>query len=304
MSKQPLYKKIIKSQALRFKVLALLDFVPDKIMVRLQYFIYFGRFLKLKEPVRFSEKLQWYKINYRDPIMTQCVDKVEVREFVKDCGLEHILTKQYAVYNTVSDVNFDMLPPSFVAKYNNGAQRNLIVPDKTQINSPLFNNKINEWLENPTTKPAGREWAYNNVKGKVLVEEYLKTNNADGLIDYKFFCFNGEPRFLYVIKDRFKSTPLKLGIYDMNFNKLIATRADIIPLDIDLEKPKGFDEMIEIAKVLSKSFPHVRVDLYNIDGRIVFGELTFYDACGYMKYNPDSFDFTVGEMFELPSRLY
>lgn len=298
----PMYKKLLKSQSLRLKVLDFFEFLPDESMIRLQYAIRFNRRLNLKKPVRFSEKLQWYKINYRTPLMTKCVDKVAVRDFVKERGLSKILTKKYAVYNKYEDIDFDLLPDSFVAKYNNGAQRNLIIKDKLSINKDKFNSLLGSWLANPLGT-LGREWAYYGVTGKILVEEYIEPDKSGDLIDYKFFCFNGEPKFLYVLENRFSNDGLKHGIYDVDFNKLNVYRSDIKKANNEICKPEGFSKMLEIAKVLSAGFPHVRVDLYNIDGRIIFGELTFYNGSGYLSYTPDSFDYEVGKMFDLPIEI-
>ncbi|WP_174958934.1 ATP-grasp fold amidoligase family protein [Halopseudomonas pelagia] len=268
-------------------------------MIKIQYFMYFGRVADIKQPKRFSEKLQWYKLNYRDPLMTKCVDKVCVRDFVRERGLSDILTTEYAVYHSAEDIEFEALPEKFVAKYNNGAQRNLIVRSKKDIHKADLVNKLTSWMSAPLSK-LGREWSYYDVVGKILVEEYLEPEEDGDLTDYKFFCFNGEPMFLYVLKDRFLNDGLKLGVYDTQFNKLDVYRAGIKKLHQGLAKPKDFERMLDVVRKLAVGFPHVRVDLYNIDGRIVFGELTFYDGSGYISYEPDEFDFKVGSMFKLP----
>lgn len=298
----PAYKKLFKSQDLRIKLLSALDFVPDVFMIRLQYFLYFGRLVNLRHPTRFSEKLQWYKLRYRNSLMTKCVDKVCVREFVRERGLSDILTSEYAVYHKVGDIDFEILPNKFVAKYNNGAQRNLIVKNKNDIEEAVFLERLRTWMETPLSK-MGREWSYYDVVGKVLVEEYLEPEDDGDLTDYKFFCFNGEPAFLYVLKDRFSAEGLKLGVYDIDFNKLDAYRSGIKRLEEDVRKPIGYEKMLEVVRKLARGFPHVRVDLYNINGRIVFGELTFYDGSGYISYDPDEFDFKAGALFQLPAKM-
>jgi len=279
----------------------MLDFVPDALMVRFQYFLYFGRFLNLRNPVRFSEKLQWYKLYYRDPVMTVCVDKVGVRDYLTEKGYSCILTRAYQTLERASDLRFDMLPNKFVVKYNNGAQRNIIVRDKSSIDPDWLKSQIDSWISTPLSR-LGREWSYYNVTGKVFIEEFLEPDSKGDLIDYKFFCFNGEPKFLYVLKDRFSEDGLKLAVYDVEFNKINAYRAGIKRLVQPIDKPKNFEQMLNIAREISKDFPHVRVDLYNIDGRIVFGELTFYDGSGYISYQPDEFDKEIGNMFILPQK--
>jgi len=290
------YKKIIRSQEMRLKILRILEFLPDEQVIKFQYKIATGRKLNLKNPVRFTEKIQWYKLYYRDPLMTKCADKYRVREYVKEKGYEDILIPLYGAYERAEDIDFDKLPDKFVLKVNNGSHTNIFCDDKSKIDKDLIIKTLNNWLKKRTVK-AGREWAYYNIKPMIICEKYLKKDEYNDLMDYKFFCFNGKPFCLYVISDRFVKDGIKLGIYDIDFNKLPYQISDKKGLNYDITKPKNFDRMIEIAEVLSKDFPHVRVDLYNIDGDIYFGELTFYDGSGYKGFIPDEFDFILGEKF-------
>lgn len=295
------YKKIIPSQDIRLKLLSLTDFVPDKTMIKLQYKISTGRTLNLKNPKRFTEKLQWYKLYYRNPLMTQCSDKYGVRQYVSSKGYEDILVPLYGVYNRAEDIDFEKLPDKFVLKTTNSSHTNILCEDKSKLD---INNTIitlNKWLTKKSSK-LGREWSYYNIKPRIICEKYLDKDENNDLVDYKFFCFNGEPFCLYVIVNRFINDGIKLGIYDTNFDKLPYRRSDIKGLNVDVSKPKNFEKMIEIARNLSKDFPQVRVDLYNIDGEIYFGELTFYDGSGYKGYIPDEFDFILGEKFQLPRK--
>ena len=294
------YKKIIPSQKTRLKFLRLFDFVPDKMMIKFQYKISTGRKLNLKKPKRFTEKIQWYKLYYRDALITQCSDKFGVREYIKSKGYEDTLVPLYCVYDNAEQINFEDLPTRFVLKITNGSHTNILCEDKSDLDICETKATLNNWLITCTGK-SGREWGYYNIKPRIICEKYLEKDNNNDLIDYKFFCFNGEPFCLYVIVERFLDDGIKLGIYDTNFNKLPYRRTDIRGLISDVEKPKNFDRMIEIAKALSKDFPHVRVDLYNIDGQIFFGELTFYDGSGYKGYVPDEFDTIMGDRFCLPN---
>lgn len=293
------YKKIVSSQRTRLKILKVLEFLPDSLMVRLQYFVKFGRFLSLKRPRRFTEKLQWYKLFYRDSRMADCADKVLVKSYVSEAGFENILIPTLATYTSSSEFSLDSLPDQFVLKLNVGAQNNLIVKDKNQFSEESIKALVDSWLSAPVGK-LGREWAYYNIKPLVLAESYLPSDSNGDLIDYKFFCFYGEPKFLYVLKDRFSHKGLKLGVFDLDFKQLRRFRSDIEPLIEPVSRPENFEKMIEIARSLSAPFPHVRVDLYNVDGEIYFGELTFYDGSGYFKTDPDFFDFEIGDMFDLP----
>ena len=296
------YKKIIKSQKLRFKILNLLSWVPDKIMIKMQYKIKTGRKLDLKNPKRFTEKLQWYKLYYRDPLMKKCADKYEVRDYVKSKGLENILNELYGVYDKPEEIDFDKLPNKFVLKTTDGSGGNNIIvcEDKQKMNIKKTIKQIKEWQKNNIKKPAGREWCYEGLKSRIICEKVLPRDNRNDLPDYKFFCFNGKVEFLYVMIDYTDNhSNGKMGFYDRNFKKLPFNRNDFKKIDFNIKKPINFEKMINYAEILSKDFPHVRVDFYNINGNIVFGELTFYNTSGYVSFTPDEYDYKIGEKMHL-----
>lgn len=293
------YKKLIPSQKLRIKLLKIADVIPDKPMIKLQYKLATGRRLNLKNPKSFPEKLQWYKLNYRDPLMTQCSDKYSVREYLISKGLSDILVPLYGVYDNAEDIDFDKLPNKFVIKTTNGSKTNILCEDKTQLDIPATKKTLNRWLNDWNGK-MGREWGYYDIKPRIICEKYLNKDENNDLVDYKFFCFKGKPTYLYVIVGRFLKDGAKLGIFNTDFEKVPYKRIDIPELLTTLEKPKNFNKMIDIAKTLSEDFPHVRVDLYNIDGQIFFGELTFYNGSGYKEHIPRELDNIFGNQFELP----
>lgn len=295
------YKKIIPSQELRLKILRLADIIPDKLMVRMQYRIATGRKLDLKNPRRFTEKLQWYKLYYRDPLMTQCADKYSVREYIISKGYEDILVPLYGVYDDSDEINFEELPNKFVLKTTNGSHTNILCEDKDKLNLDETRVTLHKWVKKRSAK-LGREWAYYNIEPKIICEKYLERDENNDLIDYKIFCFGGKAYCLYVIAERFLDTGIRLGIYDMDFKRLPYNRADIEGLTKHIKKPKNFDKMVRIAEDFAKDFAHVRVDFYNVDGKIVFGELTFYDGSGYKGFIPDEFDFKLGEQFNIVRR--
>lgn len=292
------YKKIIKNQELRINILRFTKIIPDKIMIKIQYKIATGRNLNLKRPQRFTEKLQWYKLYYRDNLMTKCADKYAVREYIEKKGYKDILIPILGVYDNANEINFDKLPNKFVMKTTNGSHTNLFCENKSKLNKEHAKDKLNKWLNRDTISP-GREWAYHGIKPKIICEEYLEKDNNNDLIDYKFFCFNGKVYCLYVIIERFLKSGIKLGIYDRDFKKLNCRREDISPIEKEIYKPKNYEKMLRIAEDLAKDFPHVRVDLYNIDGKILFGELTFYDGSGYKGFIPDKFDYELGKQFKI-----
>ena len=293
------YKRFIKNKNTRILILKILDFIPDILMIKIQYIISTNRILNLKNPVRFTEKIQWYKLYYRNNLLTKCSDKFNVRDFVSKKGLSEILIPLYGVFNDYNDINFEDFPETFVLKTTNGSHTNLICTNKSDLNFDFVKKEVNSWLSSWSSK-MGREWGYYNIKPKLICEKLLEKDDNNDLIDYKFFCFNGVPYCIYAIVDRFTGKGLKLGIFDTDFELLPYNRSDINGLKEKISKPENFDRMLEISKILSSDFPFVRVDLYNVKGVIYFGELTFYDGSGYKGFTPDKFDFILGNQFNLP----
>lgn len=300
------YKKLLKNRNTRLKLLRLFDWVPDKMMLKLQYYIKMGRRLNLDNPKRFSEKLQWYKLYYKDDTMAICADKYDVRGFVRERGYENILIDCLGVYDSVDSLQFESFPNEFVLKdtLGSGGDSVIIVNKKLGFNEIAIKQKCQEWLDNGLVKvDPGREWVYCQQKHRIIVEKKLeKDRSCNDLLDYKFFCFNGKCRFIYVIGERTLGNGAGLAVLTNDFEKLDVLRTDERKLNMNIVKPENYEEMLRIAESLSMGFPEVRVDLYNTNGKIYFGEMTFYDGSGYMKYDPDEFDFTAGEFFILPSK--
>ena len=277
----------------------MLSFIPDKMMLKLQYRIKMGRKLNLKNPQRFTEKIQWYKLYYKNPKMIQCVDKYDVREYVKSKELEDILIPCYGVYESVDQIDWESLPNQFVMKDTLGGGGNsvIIVKDKNNTDVEELKRCGAEWTSiRAHVRDAGREWPYYNGKNhRIIIEKYIESDaNKGGLIDYKFFCFNGNPEFLYVMGERVVGKEVKVAILNSDYSETEVQRVGDTQYK-DYTKPYNYNEMKSIVEILSEEFPHVRVDMYNIEGRIYFGELTFFNASGYMKYNPDSADYVFGK---------
>ena len=292
------YKKIIRNKKLRFKILSCLRIIPDKQMLQLQYFIKHGRRLNLRNPKRYTEKIQWYKLYYRNDLMPICVDKNRVREYIAQKGLSDILVYKYGVYDSVEDIDFALLPDKFIMKTTNGSGTNYICKDKKSIDIEELKGMFKTYS---VQYGAGREWAYTGAEKRIVVEELLEDDTqSDGAIcDYKFLCFNGNPEYIVYDVDRF--TEHKRNIYDTNWNNLNIA-SDCPCCEREIAPPENLDKMLEIAKTLCADFPAVRVDLYNIKGKIYFGELTFFPWSGYVQYEPDEFDFIMGEKFVLPNK--
>ena len=255
-----------------------------------------GRVPDLVNPQTFSEKQQWYKLNDRKPLMEKCADKYNVREYIKECGYENLLNEIYGIYDNVEDLPIAELPEKFVIKGTHGSGFNLIVKDKNTVKWKIWKKIMNSWLKQDISW-SGREWVYKNLKHRLVVEKYLE-DESGGLLDYKFFCFNGQPQFMQLEVGRYTSNNTR-NFYDMGWNLLPFGKELNHNPNVIVEKPNGFEEMKEIAKKLSAPFSFVRVDLYQVGGRIYFGELTFYPWSGYVQFEPDEIDFLLGEDFEL-----
>lgn len=236
--------------------------------------------------------------------MLRCTDKYEVRKYIEEKGYGQYLIPLIGVYDRIEEINYAKLPHKFVAKTTDGGggSQVYICKDKSKISKDFLNNLLNNWMSTrKTNKHFAREWAYdNNYPRRIIIEELIG-GEYDDLIDYKFFCFDSEVKYIYGISDRNLGYNASLGIYDSEFNKLNISRNDERIQEISLPKPLNFSVMKDIAKQLSKDFPHVRVDLYNVEGQIYFGELTFYDGSGYITFDPDSFDEEMGKCFNIKS---
>ena len=297
------YKKLIRKRKTRIRILQILNSIPDEIMVKIQYYLKTGRKLDLSDPKRFTEKLQWYKLFYRDSLMEMCVDKYEVRKYVEKCELKNILNDLYGIYNTPEEIDFDRLPDSFVLKDTLGGGGNsiILVRDKKSLDKKKIIKQMWKWVNEPTNKKhPGREWVYEGKKHRIIIEKYIDSNVWEGgLVDYKFFCFNGKAEYLYVISDREVMGKVELGIYDAAYRKQSVQRKDEKPLMRNIKKPRNYNELKNVAEILAQPFPEARIDLYDTDGKIIFGEITFFDGSGYVVFEPDDFDYLLGEKFDL-----
>lgn len=294
------YKKIFKSAKLRRFILNSLRIIPNSLMLKIQYKIKLKRKLNIKSPERFTEKIQWYKLNYKNPIMHKCVDKYEVRKYVESLGLERILVKLYKKYDSVEEIDWDDLPNQFVLKttHGGGGLNVLVCENKKDINYKEVQEKLLLGNKPFKSRSGGREWAYYGLKPGIVVEELLinKENPTAGINDYKILCFNGKPSYIIVDIDRYVGH--KRNFYDIEWNNLYIT-SDCPASNRNIEKPDNLDEMLNIAAKLSKDFPFVRVDLYNVDGKVYFGELTFYPWSGYVQFEPDEFDYLLAKPLHL-----
>lgn len=299
------YKKFIKNRNTRYKILTKFDWVPDRIMLRIQYRLKMGFWPHFRHPKRFTEKLQLYKLYYHNPVMPLCVDKYDVRSYVEQKGLGYILNECYGVYEKLEDIDWSNLPNQFVMKKTTGGGglNVAIVRDKGTTDMNLLKNQARWWTyPKSKNKPSGREWAYQGLsKNRVIFEKLIiDDSNLDGSIDdYKFMCFDGKCRCIWVDKGRYSSH--KRGFWDENLNYLNGYSSEYPPLETPIQLPENIGDMIKIAEKLSEDFPHARIDLFNVRGNIIFGEITFYSSSGYADFHPDSFDLQLGSYFNTSS---
>lgn len=271
---------------------------PEKYLVGLGK-ILLGYKMNLKTPTTFNEKLNWYKLNYHNDLMSYVVDKISAKDYVENKGLSDILIKTIQIYNSIDEVNLNDLPSKFVIKNTQDSGGVFVCKDKDKATLAQIKDKLktlNKEIYN------GKHWAleqnYTSNTNKIIVEELLETSDGTAPWDYKFFCFNGEPKFLFVGSDR--DTSVCFDFFDINFNHLDVIQGHPLSKK-QIKKPEKFDEMLDVCRVLSKDFPHVRVDLYYEEGKIYFGELTFYHFAGLVPFKPKTWDYKFGEYFDLSS---
>lgn len=251
--------------------------IPPQTTLRLLHTIELGRFPNLKSPKDLNEKLIWMEINSDTTQWSNLSDKAQVREFVKSKGFENNLVPLIGVYESCEEIDFNSLPSRFVMKSTNGSEQILIVEDKNLINKTVLSENIKKWMKNPFGLATG-ESHYLKIKPRIIIEEYIGEEIGILPTDYKFYCFNGEVDSCLVITDRNQDQhTYKLNLIDIETWQDIP--GAILPIyhgDIDkIKKPDRLAEMIKIAQVLSKDFLFVRVDLYNVNHRVFFGEMTF-----------------------------
>lgn len=255
--------------------------------------------LNIDNPKTFNEKLQWLKLFYQNPLMTVCADKIAVRNYIKEQLGDEYLVPVLGIYNHPDEIDFSSLPDRFVLKVNWGSGQNIIVKDKSSLDIEKTKKQLAEWLK-PTSNHYYHsfEWCYKDIKPGILCEKYIE--NADGLNDYKFLCYNGIVKNMFIVQDRDKGKEnMSVTFFDRNFQKLPVQRL-YKSSDKEIVRPEKWDKMIEISEKLAKNFPFIRVDFYEIENTLKIGELTFFPGNGMEKFTPQEWDLKFGEMLKLP----
>jgi hypothetical protein len=270
----------------------------DELFMRARWYFEMPFKLDLRHPKRYNEKLQWLKLHDHNPLYSKMVDKYEAKKYVADIIGEEYIIPTLGVWNSVEEIDWDSLPSQFVLKCTHDSGGLVICKDKTQLDIEKAKTKIKRSLETDYFA-LGREWAYKNVPHRVIAEKYMEDTKTKELRDYKFFCFEGVVRALFVATDRQNRSEPYFDFFDENYNHLDLKHghenAPTIP-----EKPLSFNKMKELAEKLSKGLIHVRVDFYEIDGKPYFGELTLYHHNGIVPFRPDEWDYTFGSWLKLP----
>jgi hypothetical protein len=282
------YKKLPTGIKYRLKLL-----IPDRLYIQVQYRRFLNQSINIDKPVTFSQKLQWLKIYWRDPLLPTLVDKYLVRKYVANKIGDSYLNKIIGIYNSENEIEFNSLPNKFVLKTTHASGYNVLCKDKSQLNWQQVKTNLHEWLSMDYFY-MDREWAYKNVQPRILCEEYLD-DHGNSPPDYKIFCFSGVAKFIQVDVGRF--TDHRRNIYDLNWNML-----DVVlkyKNNGTIEVPENLDEMISVAERLSAGLVFCRVDLYSFDKKIIFGEMTFYPGSGTEKITPDKYEYLWGEYLDL-----
>ena len=271
------------------------NWMDDETYIKMLYKALLGDNLNLNNPITFNEKLQWLKLYNRNSTYTKMVDKYLAKDFIKNVVGEKYVVPTYAVWNNAEDIDVANLPDQFVIKCNHDSKGLVICTDKKHFDVKHAKKKLQKCL-NRNFYYLAREWPYKDVKPVILAEQYL-SDGTDCLTDYKFFCFNGEPKIMYISQD-YGDNP-HTDFFDMDFNHLDLHMADPNSKE-PINKPNCFDEMRELAKKLSSGTPHLRVDFYYVNGQVYVGELTFFHNAGFQKIYPKEWAKKMGQWIELP----
>ena len=285
-----------------FRTKGICKIIPSALHVKIEYELHFQKKLDLKSPKTFNEKLQWLKLNNRNSLYTTLVDKYNVREYIaQKIGREYLIPL-IGVYDSFEEIKFDQLPNQFVLKCTHDSGGIIICKDKSKFNIDFARKKINKCLKKNFFYH-GREWPYKNVTPRVICEKYMTDESGIELKDFKIFCFNGEPKLIQV--DFNRHVAHKKNIYDTQWNLLDLSYNYPNDINYSIQKPKMFYKMLALARILSEGIPFIRVDLYSIEEKIYFGELTFFPANGVGKFNPAIYDEILGSWIQLPkNKLY
>lgn len=275
----------------------LFNWLPDKPYLKLVYWGETSKKLNIKKPVLYNEKLQWIKLNDRKPEYTRYVDKYAVRSYIAETIGKQYLIPLIDLYNCVNEIKWDLLPNKFVLKCTHGSGANVICTDKNNLDIEATKIKLGKWMKK-SWYWFGREWPYKNVKPRIVCEEFISDNGAPPM-DYKVLCFNGKAKLIEVHIDRFIDH--KQDFYTIEWEKTSISQGTATT-DIVIEKPIVLEEMIRLSEILAKNTFHVRIDWYVVQNKLLFGEITFFDASGFCPFDSEKDELLIGEWINLNQR--
>lgn len=273
--------------------------MSDEKYLKWKYKRKLGEKLDLMSPQTFCEKLQWLKIYDRRPEYTMMVDKYKVRQYISEVIGNEYLIPILGHWNNFNEIDFNALPNQFVLKCNHDSGGLIICRDKKNLDIDWARKKINKCLKKNYFW-SGREWPYKNVKPCIIAEKFMIDDVSQNLIDYKFYCFNGEPKFLYISEGLEDHSTAKISFVNLDWTFAPFKRSDYRSFSKLPKKPVNFSKMIEFAKFLSRDIPFLRVDFYEINNRLFFGELTFFPTSGFQTFEPDTWNLTLGSWINFP----
>lgn len=297
------FKLIMKDPTRFFQMLAdngLLTWMPDEMFLKIAYWLKLKKKLNLEEPKAFNEKLQWLKLHDRNPEYTRMVDKYEAKKYVAEKVGELHIIPTIGVWESFDQINFENLPNQFVLKCTHDSGGLVICRNKMKFDKRAARKKIQKCMKK-NYYWIGREWPYKNVTPRIIAEKYME-DESGSLIDYKFYCFNGKPEFLYISEGLENHQTARISFVTMDWKFAPFRRTDYTGFEQIPDKPKHFDRMAYIAGELSKGHPFLRVDLYEIGNDIYFSELTFSPNSGMMPFAPENYDRILGDMIVLPEK--
>ena len=276
--------------------------IPDKMYLRFKYYVIVGQSIDIEKPISFSEKLQWLKIHDKRPIYTKLVDKYAVKDYVSELIGHEFVIPTYGVWDKFENITFEDLPDQFVLKTTHGGGNFgvYICKDKNQLDIRLLKKKMEGAIKQKAYL-RNKEWPYKGVKPRFIAEKYLDDATSTDLIDYKFYCFNGNPKYCQVIRDR--NTKETIDFYNMKWEiqDFVGLNPYATNGQLPVPPPINLELMRNICIKLSKNIPFVRVDLYEVNGSVYFGELTFYPASGFGQFYPHEYNTILGNMITLPN---
>lgn len=270
--------------------------MSDELYLKIGYRIKMGKKLNIQSPVTYNEKIQWLKLNYKNPSLTNLADKYEVRKYVEKKIGDQYLIPLLGVWNDTDSIDYASLPEEFVLKCTHDSGSVIICRDKSKLNYSKTKKKLDRIL-NQNYYWGQREWVYDNIKPRIIAEKLITSESEKDLKDYKFFVFDGQVRFMFVASDR--STDVRFDFFDREFNPIPVSQKHK-KSDKKIVKPENYEEMVRLAEKLAEDFPHARIDFYNVDGEILFGEITFFHFSGWEKFEPEHFDTVFGSWLQLP----